>query len=97
MGGAARGINEEDGVLVGRHHPAQHAGREGAHVVVNDVDPATAAATAAEAAKAGVDSLGVAGDIAQKAHVDGLVGRVEMDRDEDVRAHRVRHGRALLE
>jgi NAD(P)-dependent dehydrogenase (short-subunit alcohol dehydrogenase family) len=47
--------------------------REGAHVVVNDIDPATAAATAAEAAKAGVDSLGVAGDIAQKAHVDGLV------------------------
>ena len=31
--------------------------REGAHVVINDIDPATAGATAAEAAKLGVESL----------------------------------------
>jgi 3-oxoacyl-[acyl-carrier protein] reductase len=47
--------------------------REGAHVVVNDIDPATAEQTAAEAAKAGVGSLAAAGDIAQKAAVDRLV------------------------
>src|SRR5919106_5076884 len=47
--------------------------REGANVVVNDVDPATAAATATDAAKAGGDSLAAAGDIAQKADIDALV------------------------
>ena len=35
--------------------------REGAHVVINDIDPATADATAAEAAKLGVRSLRAAG------------------------------------
>jgi NAD(P)-dependent dehydrogenase (short-subunit alcohol dehydrogenase family) len=47
--------------------------REGAEVVVNDIDPATAEATAADVAKAGTDSLGVSGDIAQRAHIDALV------------------------
>ena len=47
--------------------------REGANVVVNDIDPATADTTAADAAKAGVDSLGLAGDIARKADIDALV------------------------
>jgi 3-oxoacyl-[acyl-carrier protein] reductase len=47
--------------------------REGAHVVVNDIDRATAEQTAAEAAKAGVGSLAAAGEIAQKAAVDRLV------------------------
>jgi len=47
--------------------------REGADVVVNDIDPKTADETAAEVAKAGVGSLAAAGDIAQKALIDGVV------------------------
>jgi 3-oxoacyl-[acyl-carrier protein] reductase len=47
--------------------------REGARVVVNDIDPATAEATTADVAKAGADSLGVAGDIAQKADINAVV------------------------
>src|SRR5262252_3160791 len=47
--------------------------REGAHVVVNDIDRATAAATAADVAKAGVRSLARAGDIARKAYIDQIV------------------------
>jgi NAD(P)-dependent dehydrogenase (short-subunit alcohol dehydrogenase family) len=47
--------------------------REGAHVVVNDIDPNTADQTAAEVASAGVGSLAVAGDIARKAFIDTLI------------------------
>jgi 3-oxoacyl-[acyl-carrier protein] reductase len=47
--------------------------REGAHVVVNDIDPATAAATAADIAKAGARSLASPGDVARKAEVDRLI------------------------
>jgi 3-oxoacyl-[acyl-carrier protein] reductase len=47
--------------------------REGAHVVINDVDPATAGETAAEASKHGVKSLAQPGDISRKADVDRVV------------------------
>jgi NAD(P)-dependent dehydrogenase (short-subunit alcohol dehydrogenase family) len=47
--------------------------REGAHVVVNDIDPATAEATAAEAAKLGAKSLAVAADIAKPADIARLI------------------------
>ena len=47
--------------------------REGAHVVVNDIDPATAVATAADIVKAGGRSLASPGDVARKAEVDRLV------------------------
>ena len=52
--------------------------REGANVVVNDIDPATAAATAADLAEGGGESaggasLGIAGDIARKADIDDVV------------------------
>jgi NAD(P)-dependent dehydrogenase (short-subunit alcohol dehydrogenase family) len=47
--------------------------REGARIVVNDIDPATAAATAADIAKAGGETIAVAGDVAHKADVDALV------------------------
>lgn len=48
--------------------------REGAHIVVNDIDSTTAADTAAEARKAGVTTLALPGDISRKADVDGVVG-----------------------
>ena len=41
--------------------------REGAHVAINDIDPSTAGATAAEAAKLGVKSLAQPGDVSRKA------------------------------
>jgi NAD(P)-dependent dehydrogenase (short-subunit alcohol dehydrogenase family) len=44
--------------------------REGAHVVVNDIDPATAKATAKEA---GNSSIGVAADVAKSADINRLV------------------------
>jgi NAD(P)-dependent dehydrogenase (short-subunit alcohol dehydrogenase family) len=47
--------------------------REGAHVVINDIDPATAAATAADAAKFTVRSLAQPCDVSRKAEVAGLV------------------------
>jgi 3-oxoacyl-[acyl-carrier protein] reductase len=50
--------------------------REGAHVAINDVDPSTASATAAEAAKLGVRSLAQPADISRKADVDRLVDAV---------------------
>ena len=62
--GSGRGIG---------HDIALAFAREGAHVVVNDIDPSTAEQTAAEVAKAGVSGLAAAGDIAQKAAVDRLV------------------------
>ncbi len=47
--------------------------REGAHVVVNDIDLATAEATASEAGRLGSKSLAVVGDIAQPAEIARLV------------------------
>ena len=47
--------------------------REGAHVVVNDVDPATAADTAAAVARQGVRSLAQPADVSRKAEVDRVV------------------------
>ncbi len=44
--------------------------REGAHVVVNDIDPATAAATAKEA---GGKSIGVAADVAKSTDIARLI------------------------
>ncbi len=49
--------------------------REGAHVVVNDIDPATAEATAKEAAAFGGKSLAVAADVAKPADIARLVER----------------------
>jgi NAD(P)-dependent dehydrogenase (short-subunit alcohol dehydrogenase family) len=48
--------------------------REGANVVINDIDPATAAITAADAISPGVRSFPVAADVSRKADVDRLVG-----------------------
>ncbi|HEX3859390.1 MAG TPA: SDR family oxidoreductase [Pseudolabrys sp.] len=49
--------------------------REGARVVVNDIDPATAEATAKEAAVLGGKSLAVAADMAKSADIARLVER----------------------
>ena len=50
--------------------------REGAHVVINDVDSETAGATAVEASKIGVRSLSLPGDISRKVDVDRTVDAV---------------------
>ena len=47
--------------------------KEGAHVVVNDVDPATSEATAAEAARGGTKCIGVVADIASSADIARLI------------------------
>ena len=47
--------------------------REGAHVVINDIDPATAGSTAAEAAELGVRSLPLAADVAHKPDGERIV------------------------
>jgi NAD(P)-dependent dehydrogenase (short-subunit alcohol dehydrogenase family) len=49
--------------------------REGARVVVCDVDPNTACATAEDIAKAGGISLAAAADISRKDDIDGLIAR----------------------
>jgi NAD(P)-dependent dehydrogenase (short-subunit alcohol dehydrogenase family) len=54
--------------------------REGAHVVVNDIDPKTCEATAAEAAKLGSRSLAVPADIAKSAEITRLVETVLRER-----------------
>jgi NAD(P)-dependent dehydrogenase (short-subunit alcohol dehydrogenase family) len=54
--------------------------REGAHVVVNDVDPATSEATAKEAAALGSGSLAVVADVAKPADVARLVDTVVRER-----------------
>lgn len=48
-------------------------GKEGAHVVIAEIDPATAQATAADVAKAGVRSIGVATDVSKSADIAKLV------------------------
>jgi NAD(P)-dependent dehydrogenase (short-subunit alcohol dehydrogenase family) len=50
--------------------------REGAHVVINDVDPTTADATAAETAKLDVKILAQPADVSRKADVDRLINVV---------------------
>jgi NAD(P)-dependent dehydrogenase (short-subunit alcohol dehydrogenase family) len=62
--GAGRGI--------GRDIALSYA-KEGAHVVINDVDPATADATAAAAAALGSKSLAVVADVAKAADINRLV------------------------
>ena len=47
--------------------------REGSHVVIADIDPATAGDTAAEAAGHGVKSLAQPTDVSRKADIDRLV------------------------
>jgi len=54
--------------------------REGAHVVVNDVDPATAEATAKEAAVLGSESLPVAADVAKATDINRLVEAIIKER-----------------
>ena len=53
--GAGRGIGREIALAYAR---------EGAHVVINDIDPTTSETTAADAAKSGMKSFAIAGDIA---------------------------------
>jgi 3-oxoacyl-[acyl-carrier protein] reductase len=47
--------------------------REGAHVVITEIDPATAGSTAAEAAELGVRSLPLAADVARKPDGERIV------------------------
>jgi NAD(P)-dependent dehydrogenase (short-subunit alcohol dehydrogenase family) len=47
--------------------------KEGAHVVVNDIDPATSEATAAEAARGGTRCVAVVADIASPADIARLI------------------------
>ncbi len=47
--------------------------KEGAHVVVAEVDPATAEATAAEASRAGTRCIGIACDVSKPADIDRTV------------------------
>lgn len=54
--------------------------REGAHVVVNDVDPTTAETTAKEAIALGAKSLAIPGDISKFSEIPGLVERVIRER-----------------
>ena len=50
--------------------------REGAHVVINDVDPATAEATAKDAASLGSNSLAVVADVAKAADIARMIDTV---------------------
>lgn len=54
--------------------------REGAHVVVNDVDPATAEATAKDAAALGSNSLAIAADVASSADIARVVATAMKER-----------------
>jgi NAD(P)-dependent dehydrogenase (short-subunit alcohol dehydrogenase family) len=54
--------------------------REGAHVVVNDVDPATAEATAKEAAALGSRSLPIVADVAKSADISRMIATVVSER-----------------
>lgn len=47
--------------------------REGAHVVISDVDPATARATAADAAKISAKSLSIAADVSKLEDINTLI------------------------
>ena len=50
--------------------------REGAHVAINDIDPATAASTAKDAAALGSNSLAVVADVAKSADIARMVDTV---------------------
>ena len=50
--------------------------REGAHVVINDVDPTTSEATAKDAAKLGSKCLAVVADVAKSADIERMVETV---------------------
>ena len=54
--------------------------REGAHVVVNDVDPATAEATAKDASALGSKSLPLVADVAKSADIERLVTTIIKER-----------------
>lgn len=54
--------------------------REGAHVVVNDVDPATSEATAKEARDLGSNSLAAPADISKSADIQRLIDTVVRER-----------------
>ena len=54
--------------------------REGAHVVINDVDPATADATAKEAAALGSKSLAIVADVAKSADINRMIDTVIAER-----------------
>jgi NAD(P)-dependent dehydrogenase (short-subunit alcohol dehydrogenase family) len=54
--------------------------REGAHVMINDVDPATADSTAREAAALGSRSLAVVADVAKSADINRMVATVIAER-----------------
>jgi NAD(P)-dependent dehydrogenase (short-subunit alcohol dehydrogenase family) len=69
--GAGRGI--------GRDIALAYA-REGAHVVINDVDPATSEITARDAAKIGSESLAVVASVADTADVNRLIDTVVRER-----------------
>jgi len=62
--GAGRGIGQ---------YIALAYAREGAHVVVNDIDASTAEQTATDVGKLGVKGIAVAADVAVKKDVDRLV------------------------
>jgi NAD(P)-dependent dehydrogenase (short-subunit alcohol dehydrogenase family) len=70
--GAGRGI--------GRDIALAYA-KEGAHVVINDVDPATAEQTAQDCAKLGSKSLAVVADMAKPADIARMVETVIAERD----------------
>src|ERR1041385_5736629 len=69
--GAGRGI--------GRDIALAYA-KEGAHVVINDVDPATAEATAKDAGKHGGKPLAIVADVAKSADVARMVGEIVKER-----------------
>jgi NAD(P)-dependent dehydrogenase (short-subunit alcohol dehydrogenase family) len=54
--------------------------REGAHVVINDVDPATADATAKDAASLGSKSLAVVADVAKSVDITMMMNAVITER-----------------
>jgi NAD(P)-dependent dehydrogenase (short-subunit alcohol dehydrogenase family) len=65
--------------------PERSYAREGAHIIVSDIDPQTAKVTAAEAAKIGTKSFALAADVAKtddvKTLVDGAIdqfGRIDI-------------------
>jgi NAD(P)-dependent dehydrogenase (short-subunit alcohol dehydrogenase family) len=55
--------------------------KEGAHVVINDLDPGTAEATAKDAAALGSKSLAVVADVSKSSDVQKLVDQVVKDRE----------------
>ena len=54
--------------------------REGAHVVINDIDPATASSTAKDAASLGSNSLAVVADVAKSADITRMIDSVIAER-----------------